>query len=362
MTCGDLRELLDEDRPLTPEARRHTEACAACRRAWERWEAVQVELRALGEEAPPAFLHTRLMAHVREAQRSAAGRGWFALHRAWWASLASVGFVAVLGTYVLRHGGGLEPGAGATLERPGAATRPQFAEVPRQPPARLQTSDGGPAAAAVETPLGVADHEQDRRELDSKEEYGRPAGSLTRPKEEAPAAAPEAAIGQALEGHKKDADAVHGGYAPEPPTPLPPPAGLAAGAAKAKVTLADEVAESEDVPAEAKRRDTRAENASRRAQPHVVCRIVGTDVTEGVVRTISLPAGAAPPAGATWGVRISPQDIEIDVSQESHVSGRARAANQATPRPATTRSHDDVRAALAALALSPGVYSLTRAD
>lgn len=98
LTCADLRRLMDEDAPLDAgEAREHLSGCDACRTSLARWELAVTKLREWGEQAPPPFLHARLMAHVRADGRSGEPRRSWRRHV--WASalatLALVGTIAV---------------------------------------------------------------------------------------------------------------------------------------------------------------------------------------------------------------------------------------------------------------------------
>ena len=86
MTCDDIQAMLDREGGLTTgEARDHVHQCPACQEAWARWQAVQRELRAMGEEETPPFLHTRLMAHLQSAAHEGDRKGaWmFGLNKIW---------------------------------------------------------------------------------------------------------------------------------------------------------------------------------------------------------------------------------------------------------------------------------------
>ena len=90
MRCEEfLRELDESGRITSPAARAHADGCPACARAAESWQAVRGELRAMGGEAPPPFLHARVMAHVRAEAKIQDRLPWWARVPRWaWASQA----------------------------------------------------------------------------------------------------------------------------------------------------------------------------------------------------------------------------------------------------------------------------------
>lgn len=93
LTCEDLRRLIDGEARLdTSEVREHLDGCPECRTAVSRWTQVAAELRGLGGEAPPPFLHGRVMAHVR-AQRPASKRLW------WTPALATALLVVIVSVW-----------------------------------------------------------------------------------------------------------------------------------------------------------------------------------------------------------------------------------------------------------------------
>ncbi|HPK65032.1 MAG TPA: hypothetical protein PKX99_00490 [Thermoanaerobaculia bacterium] len=70
MRCEEFRRELDETGEITsPAARDHLAACADCARAVALWEEARAALRELDREATPPFLHARVMAHLRAAER-----------------------------------------------------------------------------------------------------------------------------------------------------------------------------------------------------------------------------------------------------------------------------------------------------
>lgn len=97
LSCADLRRLIDAEASLnTAEVRRHLEGCADCRAAVRRWGQVEAKLREWRDEEAPAFLHARLMAHVRAAGPERVP-GWRVLRRLWWApTLATALLVAIV--------------------------------------------------------------------------------------------------------------------------------------------------------------------------------------------------------------------------------------------------------------------------
>jgi hypothetical protein len=95
MTCEEFLRRLDQGEPaLAEEAAAHAAACPACARALARSRAMESELRAMADEPAPPFLHARIMAHVRSAQRSQVRS-----RRLAFAAVAAV--VLALGSYAL---------------------------------------------------------------------------------------------------------------------------------------------------------------------------------------------------------------------------------------------------------------------
>jgi hypothetical protein len=97
LTCADVRRLIDEEGSVTTTAaRQHLAVCQQCREAVSRWHELAGQLQEWRDDAPPAFLHARLMAHLRAAGRERASRRPL-LRRLWWAStLATAALVAVV--------------------------------------------------------------------------------------------------------------------------------------------------------------------------------------------------------------------------------------------------------------------------
>jgi len=100
MNCREFLDRLDAGLPADEgEAGIHQKDCAACRKAAERWKAIEGELLAMGREEEPAFLHTRIMAHVNEY---GGGRRFSWLHARSWSlagPIAAVFIIMILGGF-----------------------------------------------------------------------------------------------------------------------------------------------------------------------------------------------------------------------------------------------------------------------
>ncbi len=142
LTCADLRRRIDQDEPLeTIEVRQHLAGCTDCRRALERWQQVAAKLGEWRREEPPAFLHSRLMAHLPEQARDRGGRGaWRGrLVRFWWGpTLATALLVGVL--------------VGRTPREPRPIMAPSLGAEPTPVPSAPQSTTAPPRAT---TPSAV---------------------------------------------------------------------------------------------------------------------------------------------------------------------------------------------------------------
>jgi hypothetical protein len=145
LTCAELRRLIDAEAPLnTAEARQHLEACTECRAAVRRWEQVEAKLREWREQEPPAFLHGRLMAHVRAAGRERAPERRI-LRRLWWApTLATALLVALV---VMRT-----PPRPSSEEAPARPSVTPPSTSPSDAPSSSSTGQGLATGAAPQLP------------------------------------------------------------------------------------------------------------------------------------------------------------------------------------------------------------------
>ncbi|MBI4915247.1 MAG: hypothetical protein HY825_05315 [Acidobacteria bacterium] len=170
MRCEEfLRELDESGRAASPEARAHVQGCPSCARAAESWQAVRSELQAMGEEAPPPFLHARVMAHVRADAKSPQREAWWARVPRWaWAGQA---LAVLLG--VTLAGWGLWQG-----------------RMSRQP---------GEALVAVKAAPQVS-HDFEKRSLGEEQRRERAMPGAEAPVNEAPAVPPRAASRQSPKG------------------------------------------------------------------------------------------------------------------------------------------------------------------
>lgn len=143
MRCEEFRHELDETGSAgSPAAREHAAACPACARAAATWAAAQSALRELDGEAPPPFLHARVMAHLRAAERERTerpprrrllpARAAGAL-----AALVAVSFAGWM-VWQVRPG---QPAPAPTAERAKSAERESFAPEPAAPAAALEAAE-----------------------------------------------------------------------------------------------------------------------------------------------------------------------------------------------------------------------------
>lgn len=150
MRCEELRRELEETGEITsPAARDHLAACADCARAVALWEEARATLRELDREATPPFLHARLMAHLRAAERErrAPRRPWRLAARSV-AALAAVLAISFAGWIVWR----VAPEAPVPVETKAA---PRVDERPPEPvPVTLPPPlpEAPPAPATISPP------------------------------------------------------------------------------------------------------------------------------------------------------------------------------------------------------------------
>lgn len=355
MRCEEFLRLLDEDAVgSSEEARAHAEGCPTCARAIERAAAVHRELRAMGTEPMPPFLHTRIMAGVRSAAPAPRPAIW-ALRQAWAGPLLVLALLAALGGWGLWRA--LSPG--------GAGEIMPVVLAPQAAPAAPENAfaggtgklKGGPPAPAPElaerqTTTVHADKLEGTLQL--HEQAGRaPARRLAA----APPPAPPArrALKQ-NEAAQEPAVAAAGAqaFAPEPAEPpgaVAPVESLAArDAVVGGVTEARSASPGQEARAgapfarAAARPALKAEAARVQAEvASVPCRLVAETGTTRV--GVQIPERIAPPPGATWLV----------------AAGEDGAVTLDEAAPASAEIRRELTLLLQQLHLVPGRYRLTRA-
>jgi len=260
MRCEEfLRELDESGRVASPEARAHVQGCPSCAHAAESWQAVRGELQAMGEDAPPPFLHARVMAHVRAEARSPQRPAWWARVPRWaWAGQA---LAVLLG--VTLAGWGLWQG------RMSRQTGESLVAVKAVPQVSHDFQKGAPG-------------EEQRREL--------ALPSAQAPVNEAPAVSPPAAPRAAGKG---------------PRVPPPPTAAVVAAAEPmadggAAGVVGDAAAPSSVAPAEADAERARGEDeqAAKDERALVATGFAPEPVAEGARQDRAAAAEVPPAAGA----------------------------------------------------------------
>ena len=150
MRCEELRRELDETGEITsPAARDHLAACADCARAVALWEEARATLRELDQEATPPFLHARVMANLRAAERErlAPRRPWRLAARSV-AALAAVLAISFAGWIVWR----VAPETPVPVEVPAAPRAGERAPEPEPVTLPPPLPEVPPAPATVSPP------------------------------------------------------------------------------------------------------------------------------------------------------------------------------------------------------------------
>ena len=103
MKCEKFLGMLDADEGWREkDALAHAEACPSCRKAAERWSAASKAFAAMKEDEAPPFIHTRIMARVREEGARKPFWSALGLFRAAWAGpLLVLAIAFVVGGYGL---------------------------------------------------------------------------------------------------------------------------------------------------------------------------------------------------------------------------------------------------------------------
>lgn len=287
MTCEELRRILEEEGTASSEpARAHLAGCPACAREAERWAAVLVALRELGQEPAPPFLHARIMAHVRTEAAPRRERRWHLL-RGWRApALAAAGAAVVilgLGLYQAVHPPVAEVNKVARAvtqdvevvpggQRPPASSAPSVAAAPMAP---SESESSGPLRHELEA---------DVREARAKKVIASKAGSLAEDAERRGAST-------------ADAVAASG----------PAPAPARAATRRERAATSPSLDETHPPPLAGLLRS--AETAGK-GRDLVRCRLQVEGEDEAV--ELLLPAGQAPPADEVWLVTVH-ADGQLDL-------------------------------------------------
>ncbi len=182
MKCDEFLERLDADEGWNgPDARAHADSCQACRVAAERWSAASRSLAAMrGDEAPP-FIHTRIMARVREEGERKPFWSAIGIFRVAWAGpLLVLAIAFVVGGYGLK-----------------TIIEPKRKPVPQSEMATVEKIAGGPEANSgpmtaphVELPSVGGESKQAKPEGAAKQESARNETALGERRDKASAFAP----------------------------------------------------------------------------------------------------------------------------------------------------------------------------
>jgi len=332
MNCEEFRQELEETgSAASPAARAHAAVCPACARAAATWEEARAALRELDGEAPPPFLHARVMAHLRAAEGERARRP----ERRWLFPARAAGALAAL--VALSFAGWMvwqvqpgPPAPGAPRETAKSTESGTFAPEPPAPasvakadeePARISEPRSIPSAALPgPVPLG-----QEKPPV-------APAGAAPERAQQAP---PATEIREA--SAKARAEELAPAIAAPPPSPYPE-------------TQRQAPASSEDVATreQAPRRtasvlSAAAPAAAEKASTAIPCILVAG--ADGARTPWELPPGLAPAPGV---------EIALALHPDGTVALRGRDAERLDL--AALREH------LRRLDLPPGDYLLRRAD
>jgi hypothetical protein len=355
MTCQEFREMIDgEGAPTTGEANAHLHDCLSCAEFFETWQEVHRGLHALGEEEPPPFLHTRLMAHVREAAEADSRKteAWFfGLKKIWAGPLLVLFLGMLLGGYgliqVLRPRPVSAPVHVPTQAlqdetREAAAKLQSRPEVGRRKGGDIQEKQEGAASSPHDIPPAGAG-------LAAEGDFSQPA----------PAVPPEVTPGPALgeETKRERGDSIFetapapGPASSEPYQPLSNSAGALQGSEDAPRGRApvpkDKAAARPQSPALESSLGTAPKSLARSEDEpsEVVCTLSPLSGS-GPFITLQLPAGAAPPSGGIWTVQVTQEGIPR--------------VQDALAKPVAAAPLATLTAILRPLRVPPGSYKLKR--
>jgi len=321
MTCRELLDALDSGASLSgPELAEHLAGCAGCRAAVARWRSTQDALRSLGDEQPPPFLHSRVMATLRAEQSRRTRRAPWALRVAWAGPALVLAFVALLAGHGLWR---------SATERPG--------EVPPVPVAGFEAEPPSVRAAEEAPPVTV--------------------GSLAIAKEE------KTVSGRALEPQARGTGK-KGVPLPEPVTVPSQPLGDLKAAVSADEKETSATSETSVMAAQARERSeeegapgskSRARDFAVRAAAAPPAELAGAasgagpwtlaDAANGIRREVPPPPAGSLPGRGPW-------RLELGVDGSLTVTGAEPSAPALAPS-------DELRRWVSSLSLAPGVYTLT---
>ncbi|MFI5165228.1 MAG: hypothetical protein ACHQQS_01265 [Thermoanaerobaculales bacterium] len=329
MTCEEFLRLLDDEQPPTSgEAAAHLASCPACRRAWERAQAMRRELRAMREDSPPPpFLHSRVMANVR-AERAARRPWWNMVARPAWAGAALVALLLVMVSgyrlYELFRPTPLAtPAHTVTTMDKVAKTLPQF-ELRADETERREAAAPAPPPARRPSPAASGERRKSVAEPPMSPAFAPapPVKVAARPAEPAPTREREALA----PGEQPAAEAAPRGAAIGR-------AGTTYSASTANGPLATESSASPP---------RQLAGAASSVSYAVVCVLRAGDV---VVGRPLLPGSATPPADTSW---------QVEVHRDGSVTVRDTTGREITP------AKTPLATVAASLHLSPGRYTLVR--
>ncbi len=317
MMCQEVRDMIDRDgAPTTGDANAHLHDCPSCAEFWATWQEVRKGLHGLGEEEAPPFLHTRLMAHVREAAEADSKKkeAWFFGLRKIWAGPLLVLFLGMLlGGYGLVQVWRPKPAAPPMnldeTARLAAPAKDKLAtsesDAQRQAPAR-PASQTAPSLTGGGAPVEVTEPEPSPKSTEEaleKETSTAGSAKTERTRDDSLFASPEAAEGK--KGNE---------------SPYQPLANRAQGEAAEGGSVSGTLQESRRSNAPAPSASRIEVGASAPAPPamaddqgpaEVVCTL--SPLTgSGPFITLQLPTGAAPPSGGIWTIQV-PQDGPLRV-------------------------------------------------
>ncbi len=302
MKCEEFLERLDADEGWREkEAQAHAEACPSCREAAERWSAASNIFAAMKEDDAPPFLHTRIMARVRE--EGARKPFWYApsLFRAAWAGpLLVLAIVFVVGGYGL-----------ITTIEPARKAVPQSELAKPEEMAKGDKSiagDNRTPTPQIELPaLGASSAQAKPRPAQERKKAAAVSSEpgLGKRRDEASAFAPSARLDEA-EGVATRSAAV--------PTGEPEAQGTLSSAPeiaiKQEAAAAGGAAQAPRAPVEASKSAVTNEAAAAPAAPSryllvdlVECTLEAEGDKEYVV--LKLPPAQCPPTGQLWEVTVA---------------------------------------------------------
>lgn len=343
MTCQEVREMIDRDgAPTTGDANAHIHDCPSCSEFWATWQEVRQGLHGLGEEEPPPYLHTRLMAHVHEAAEADSRKkeAWFfGLKKIWAGPLLVLFLGMLLGGYGIvqiwrpKTAATTAPMDETFQPAPSAKNKLAFKAVaPKRQAAQEPPSQAAPVEVIPPEPApaapGLAIEKGAPVTPSAKTERGRDDSLFSSP--------------EVAEGKKSDE------------TPYQPLANRTEGepALQGAASGALQDSQRSKVPAPSMSRiemgaaapSPASTDSGEQGPAEVVCTLSPLSGS-GPFITLQLPVEAAPPSGGVWTIHV-PQDGSLRVLD---AMGKPVQASLAT-----------VTAVIRPLHVPPGSYKLKR--